>query len=382
MHVTQPAPRARDDRAEGSRLLAYSYPLDGLRALSIVAVMLVHSGFRHALGGGIGVSLFFVLSGYLITTLLLREQSSTGTVRLGWFWLRRALRLLPALGLSLAGGVLVALTLTAPERLDRTLSAVPYVLLYVGNLAVAFTNESLGLFGPYWSLAVEEQFYLVWPVVLAYLLVRRRAALTHVLAGVLVVTIALEVHRFLAAPDLAHLSLLARTDFAADLLLFGATLALAAHRWGDRVLHVAGRVAPLALAYVLVWVIALDPLHVSPGRFTLLVTVGHLGVGLSGVALVAHLASGRQDGLLIRAASLRPVVYVGQISYGLYLWHRIVFDAVDDNLHLQAGVQLTLKLGLSVLVAGLSHRYVERPLLRRFRPLVDPSHAAVPAARA
>jgi len=136
--------------------------LDGLRALAVLVVVASHFQL-HSNGGIVGVDVFFVISGFLITSLLLEERRMTGGISFRNFWGRRALRLFPALACAIVFALLVSLAISPSVR-HQTVVAVPAVILYVGNWFFVFgTDHSLGLLGPTWSLAIEEQFYLVWP---------------------------------------------------------------------------------------------------------------------------------------------------------------------------------------------------------------------------
>ena len=142
-------------------------PLDGLRTLAIALVVLYHLHVPGFGSGFVGVNVFFVLSGYLITTLLLREHANTGRIRLGRFWMRRLLRLYPTLLAVVVVGVALwgsSVTTRAPSS-GRSVPP-PIALSYSGNLARAFFDSSQGIFAPMWSLSMEEQFYLVWPPLL------------------------------------------------------------------------------------------------------------------------------------------------------------------------------------------------------------------------
>src|SRR4051794_36677121 len=149
--------------------LAYHPALDGVRAFAVLGVIATHAGFSHLRAGGFGVYVFFVLSGYLITHLLATEREATGRLSLRRFYARRALRLLPALALLLIASAVWALADGGPTA-ERTLRGIPFVALYVGNWANAASpiggDYDLGLLGHTWSLSVEEQFYLLWPLAL------------------------------------------------------------------------------------------------------------------------------------------------------------------------------------------------------------------------
>ena len=332
--------------------LGYRPALDGIRGLAILGVL-----FRHAFhvppGGGFGVDLFFVLSGFLITTLLLEERDATGTISFRAFYRRRALRLFPALAVMLVAFV-VAVTARAlvegkPTLLTDGLRAVAVAGFYTGNFAAAFHRDLLGHFsiGQLWSLAEEEQFYLLWPLALAVAL--RRGVSRRAIVGTLwLLILAVVTERFVLTytggrPDRIYYG----PDTHADGLLAGCLLALLLRRparlAADRSL---GYMCLLAFGFV-----AYNP------RF------GYTGVAPiaipASVGLVATVVA-QPAGLVTRALSLRPLVGIGRISYGLYLWHGLALWTLGPD-HRWLGIATGLA------CAVLSYRYVEQPFLRRKR---------------
>ena len=218
--------------------LSYVAGLDGIRAISIIGIMANHSGLGWAAGGFISVNVFFVLSGYLITALLVKEWLRSGTIRLKQFWARRARRLLPALFVLLIGIALYAWLLAPPDTRGSLRTNALATLFYFSNWHQIFSGQSYfaqtAVQSPLlhtWTLAIEEQFYLVWPlVVLGVLKWRKRLrpllALTVVMAVASAVEMALLFHSG-ADPSRLYYG----TDTRAEDLLLGAIVALAlAHR--------------------------------------------------------------------------------------------------------------------------------------------------------
>jgi peptidoglycan/LPS O-acetylase OafA/YrhL len=380
---------ALPDQQTAARPLVRHQPgLDGLRGLAVLAVIGYHAGVPFLpRGGAIGVTLFFVLSGYLITTLLLREIAVSSRVRLANFYARRALRLFPALLLVVAVVVAYALWFAPAGRGDRHLTAVPYVLLYVGNWYRAFQGfDSLGPLDHTWSLSVEEQFYLLWPpVIVAVLLtarVRRRwrgRLLAVALAGSVLPLLV----RFLLwdGPAASGARVYNGTDTAVDPLMMGCALALCLDLAAGPGAARLRRVLRLAFGPAVVLLVADAVFRLgghTQGAVTFDLLWGPTVFGLASAVVVGH--------AVLRSPAVlrwRPLQAVGLISYGLYLWHypalRIAAAHSDDG-HASAAGKL-LAVVLAFLAAGLSYAFLERPLLRlkRYFPAGGTTRSAAPA---
>lgn len=348
-------------------MLGYRPALDGLRALAVVLVVLQHTGDflvsqdgprltggPFVPGGFLGVDLFFVLSGFLITALLLEERRDRGSVAYGAFYERRALRLLPALGVLLVSTTVYVAITDGPLR-DH-LRGVVAAALYVWNWAVV-ADVAVGDFGHghLWSLAVEEQFYLLWPVLLmgAVALTARRPAM---LAGVCLAGAALAATaRWVVADGGGVGDAYVRTDTRADALLLGAAVAVAFVRRG-RLPRWTATAAPVAAGSL-----------VALAATTAFVDEWLYRGGLTVVALIcAVLVSGAVVGgsVLHRVLVWPPVVRLGTLSYTLYLLHYPVFEGVHEQLGEQpALVRVGVAWGLSAMATLACHRWVERPFL-------------------
>ena len=288
----------------GRGRLGYVPALDGIRAIAIVLVVSRHFWGRP-LGGGYGVDVFFVLSGFLITTLLLEEHARDGAIALRAFYMRRARRLLPALFTMLGLATLILSLAVSPTKLLETIGP---PALYASNFVRAYVKPDWMAGSPadhLWSLAEEEQFYLVWPVALIFML-RRRVQLVRVLE---ILVAALVAYRFAwialgANPGRIHYS----PDTHAEGLMLGCLLAALRGR---------GFLPPAWLGWVGLAAIAVIAKVQMP----------HLWVyGLPIVELASALviAAAVQPGLVQRALSVRPLVYIGVISYSIYVWHQFV----------------------------------------------------------
>ncbi|SES07055.1 Peptidoglycan/LPS O-acetylase OafA/YrhL, contains acyltransferase and SGNH-hydrolase domains [Lentzea xinjiangensis] len=338
--------------------------LDGLRGVAILGVLLFHTG-RLVPGGFLGVDLFFALSGYLITDLLLREADRTGTVSLTAFWGRRVRRLLPALSVVLVV-VTVVVWVVAPDDVVRTtLADGPWVQLNLVNWHLLAESASYWdrfaadrVFEHLWSIAVEEQFYVVWPLLVLAVArrgrrVHRQVALTAALvcAGSLALMI---VVLDPADPTRVYTG----TDTRAFSLLLGAAAATRPVR--DVLARATGRWAG-ALMVLLVAGIGTTWLLADGVNSVWLFTGGLFAHSLCSALLIALCARNRHAPVA-RTLSWQPLRWLGQISYSLYLWHWPVFVLFDP----EAGWGRTaLACAVSIGVAALSKYFVEDPI--RFR---------------
>ena len=339
----------------------YQPALDGLRAFAVLGVIGLHTETRWLPGGGIGVFIFFTLSGYLITHLLLLERERTHAVRLRAFYARRALRLFPALAALIVATTVYALTHPGAAA-DTTLSAIPAVILYVGNwLAALGDPNALGAFGHTWSLAVEEQFYLVWPLIL--LLAMRRGPRRLMQAALVLAVLSALIRVPLWSAYGQHR--MGGTDAIADQLLWGCALAAGLHAATpaaiDRVRQWLTWIGPLAMAY-LAAVALLAHTATGPTRPFWLAELP--AVGIASAAVIGWLVL-RPGNPLARLLATRPLVALGKISYGVYLWHILVIVVVLPKLDLgRQPLRLLAVVVISTAVAAVSWLVIERPALR------------------
>jgi peptidoglycan/LPS O-acetylase OafA/YrhL len=347
--------------------LGYRPSLDGLRALSVMAVILYHAGVSWMPGGFLGVEVFFVVSGFLITTLLLEERSRSGTVDLRQFWIRRARRLLPALYLLLV--VVSAVSLLAyRDAAGRLGGDVVAALAYVYNWWQILADESYfaqagrpPVLQHLWSLAVEEQFYLLFPPLFALGLVK----LGHLRVRLALLVTALASAAWMALlyePFVDTSRVYYGTDTRLSGLLLGAFLATVWAPWRSRtpaapaagpVLDVAGLAGLVAIGWFLTRVNAFDP-FIYRGGFLLLGVVC-----IVVIAVLVHPAT-----RLSRVLGWAPLVWVGLRSYSLYLWHWpiFVFTRPEVDVPLSGFALFVLRMLLTFAAAELSFRYVETPL--------------------
>ncbi len=377
---TAPAPPTR---------LRHEPSLDGIRAVAVLAVMLFHGGVERATGGFIGVDVFLALSGFLITTLLLEEITATGRIAVKEFWLRRARRLLPALVVLL---IAVAAFGAFVARGDEALGLRGDLLgslFYVQNWRLVFSGQ--GYFAQFgspsplrhmWSLAIEEQWYLVWPLVFLGIVKATKRNVHLITVTVLA----------LAAGSAGLMALLAHhggdhsrayygTDTRAQALLIGAALAVTFGQRFDRVTKpftwIAQALAVGGAAFLAWFVIGQSDSWsiLYRGGFTLIA-----------VAAAALIVGAMTPGPVRWVLRLPPLPAIGRISYGLYLWHWPVYVFLSPaRTGLEGDRLLLLRLGASFVPALLSYFLVEQPIRQqrvrwvRHRALWIPVTSAVTA---
>lgn len=347
--------------------IAYQPALDGVRALAVAAVLLFHAEVAGFDGGYLGVSVFFTLSGYLITSLLVHEHDRTGTIALGAFYSRRVRRLLPASALCL--GLIVAIaTLTdvfagvgdlRRQIVGSILQVANWVFLAGEGSYQQIFQQTGGARSPvehFWSLAIEEQFYWVWPPTMVLLLGRvrsRRARTTALVAVTAVFAAAAPVIAVVWGADAAYWATPARI---AEILL-GALLAVVLA--GRQVPARLAWLAPAALAGLAVCVVTF-PASSGPAYegWLPLVAVGS-------AALVLGLQA---PGPVRSALSLPPFVWLGRISYGVYLYHWPIYVIMDEQrTGLDRPLLVPLQLATTLVIAQVSYLLVEQPIRRAKR---------------
>ena len=328
--------------------------LDGLRGLAVVGVLAFHLG--HLEGGYLGVDLFFVLSGFLITSLLLVERETTGHIDLGAFWARRARRLLPALFGVLAAIAVYAATDPVGVAMGALRGDALATLGYVANwhsigAEVGYWDlfAAPSLLAHTWSLAIEEQLYIVWPlVVFVVLRFGRRALLgTSLALGAASATAMIVLHG--AGDDTSRVYF--GTDTRAAAVLAGAALAA----WGGQRFRGAPIVGTLAA------------IGLGGAWFTVAGTSNGLYEGgflLCSVAGALVIAGALQPGPLTTVLSVRPLRHLGAISYGVYLWHWPVFVVLDSSSDLRGAPLLVTKLLVTLVISEVSYRVLELPIRR------------------
>ncbi|HQZ99044.1 MAG TPA: acyltransferase family protein [Thermoflexales bacterium] len=348
------------------------YPaLDGLRAIAVIGVILYHAGMPWMRGGFLGVESFFVISGFLITSLLLTDWAANGRINLKKFWQRRARRLLPAFYTAILG-VLAFVVLFLPDEITRLRPDLLPALTFLTNWQYIFTNQSYfeaagrpPLLRHLWSLAIEWQFYMVWPLVcMALFRLRKPLAIALALAGAAASSL------WMAAqfvPDADPSRIYYGTDTRATGLLIGAALALflsarsalpnllgRAPGAKSKILDVAGLIA---LAVLVMAYAQLDELN------TALYRGGFFAISTLTAVCVAA-STQNATGWMARLLGASPLRWVGLRSYGLYLWHWPVFALTRPlvDVPLEGLPLFALRIAITLALTELSYRFIETPV--------------------
>lgn len=370
--------------------LPFRPDIEGLRAVAILLVVAAHAGFPWLSGGFVGVDVFYVLSGYLITGLLLQEVRATQAIHFADFYARRFRRLMPGLLLMLIGTGMAAWLLVAPSDQPAQAMAAVTASAWLSNFHFAFSD--LGYFTPgaetnlylhTWSLGVEEQFYLIWPALLAISLgvrkanthVANNARLRWILIAVFAASLLLCIAWTRTAPLLAFYMMPARAwQFALGALAF--------LHFGSRDVGAQSHAAPqgasnlpavgwLGLGSILVAALVLDAQTPYPSFWALLPSLGTAGVLVAGT---------RQTSAgVARLLAWRPMQSIGRVSYAWYLWHWPVLLLGACVIRTDIAVNRAGLVLLSLLIAFASHRWVEAPL-RREKSLISRPRVAVAGA--
>jgi len=364
---------SRTDTAPGGRI-PYRPDIQGLRAIAIGIVVMAHASIPGFAGGFVGVDVFFVISGFLITGLLVKERLETGTIRYGTFLVRRLRRLLPALLVMLLMALFLAWMLLSSYEAQMQTGSFLYSTTWTSNFYFAFAGfdyfaalKAKDIFLHTWSLGIEEQFYVVWPwlVVLTFAIAagstkpdRNFRSLLAVIAAVFVIGFGLCLYWAHAQPLLSFYMMPSRAwQFALGAAVFACSYSSRLGRVGRSGCLESSTVRQLAGVSGLLLVIGSTVLlHADlnyPGYYALFPSFG--------AALLIHAGTGKESSTVSRMLATRPVVWLGDRSYSLYLWHWPVlllggaFGLVDS------ATGIVSLLVISVLLAVTSYRVIERP---------------------
>ncbi len=349
--------------------MGYQPGLDGLRAISVAAVMLFHAGFSWMPGGFFGVEVFFVVSGYLITSLLLDEREKNQRVSLEQFWLRRARRLFPALVTMLIAVALWTAMFGSAEQQSTLKRDLPWSIFYLNNWGQIlgstpyFSAADPPLLRHLWSLAVEEQWYLIWPMVFVGAMIIGAGHLRS--RGIAFVGAALTI---MIATSLAHghvsdNALYLSTITRASGLLLGAGCAFVWRPWRavSPSKHRGRRLDPMGAAALTLLVCIMTVAVLNEGYiYTWLLPVVSI-LSMAVIAVVVYPTSNGMRAIL----GWPPFVAVGRRSYGLYLWHWPIF-VIGGAYHSGNWTKFALAMMVTVAVSEASYRFIETPIRKGF----------------
>ncbi len=345
---------------EGRSKLGYIPALDGLRGMAIIGVMIYHAGILK--GGSIGVDMFFVLSGFLITSLLISEFDGYGSINLKNFYIRRILRLAPALIVMLIVYCLASFVVLSEEKANRNYIDALISVAYLTNWARAFSIHPPDFLGHTWSLSIEEQFYIVWPTVLVLLL--RLSNKRHHILVVAASTALLSwmLRLYLSMNGSSPIRLYNGLDTRADALMVGCTLGVVlvsglgsenAYKTLQKHLVILGPLSMIGLLTFSVIVYWGDPWMFHYGYFI---------VELLTAVLVLDLLI-NQKSIIRKLLVTRWLVWVGSISYGLYIWHFPIYRTLHA-MGVRGSTFIVLSLFISFTIATLSYYAMEKPILK------------------
>ena len=361
------------DKTHNNAGLPYMPGLDGLRALAVVAVIAYHSEIESVPGGFLGVEIFFVISGYLITALLLEEFNLNSAINLRQFWVRRARRLLPALFLYIGGAVAFAYSMAedvVPTK-GEVLSTLGYVYNWFGIFQeISYTDvfERKNFFHHLWSLAVEEQFYLFWPILLLCLqrYIHRKVTISLLILGI---TSSAFLMWTMYQPFEDPLRVYYGTDTRASGLLIGVLLAYIWRPWNAEKseLFPKGKDALLPVGLGALGILIWANMH-----YTLLMPDtdqlfrgGFLITSIVTAVVIACVVTPNSN--LNSILGLAPFVWVGKRSYGLYLWHWPVFQLTRERVDVDInGWELfAVRMFVTLVLVEISYQCIERPIRER-----------------
>jgi peptidoglycan/LPS O-acetylase OafA/YrhL len=339
--------------------LTYRPALDGLRAIAALSVVAFHLRLPGFAGGGLGVDMFFTLSGFLITALIIREISARGTLSFRAFYARRALRLLPAYLAVLITCVLADLFVVDA---GGTLKGAFFSFFYVANWAVGLRDMGLGTLAHTWSLSIEEQFYLGWPALtlLAFWLAQRWRVSVLAFVSVMCAFSWGLTAVFVFGVGVSFSLLNNATPFRATELMAGCVLAAVAARGGFRWLMTSRMVSTgigLLSLLGLVALIVAGHADTNAQLFGLWILVSLCTAGLIASTQTPRTPAGR-------ILSVRPIVQVGKMSYGLYLWHFPILVSIDALVGLDSLWARVVAAGMTAAIVALSYYMLEQPFLR------------------
>ncbi len=333
--------------------------LDGMRAFAVMAVMAAHVGFDHLIPAGLGVTLFFFISGFLITRLLLAEQDKTGAIKIGHFYTRRFIRLLPALYVMLAVTVGLQIIMATPPNVWDTLAAFTYTMNYREIFLELSGIPRVGPWGHLWSLSVEEHFYLLFPLMVVAFKKHQKGLIVFC-SLICLAALLWRINVFYNLQLPSHYSY-AATEARIDSILYGCLFSLILNQASNwKILNRFLGFAPIAIAAI---IMLLCLLYRDEGfRQTIRYSLQGIAIGV----LILNLFYFKAMGVFIRLLELGPLRWTGKVSYGLYLWHIPAMFAVNQYLGYEEATLsfILITYSITFTVTALSFYFIEKPFIK------------------
>lgn len=349
--------------SNGQFQLAYAPALDGLRGIAILAVMLFHAEILWFKGGFIGVDIFFILSGFLITSLLVQEFDKAGTINLKNFYMRRILRLVPALILLLAVYCLIVFSFLSEESATKHYIDAFISLFYLSNWARAFNFHPPDFLGHTWSLSIEEQFYILWPITLSKLLQFKKNRWQVLLFTFLIALSAWVLRCYLALNEASLQRLYNGLDTRADSLMAGCVLGtlLSSSLLSAQIKQALSKWVPCCSFFSAVLLLFL--FYEGDWQNLKMYYFYFIAIEILVVIVILDIFINKES-LVGKILSVKALVWIGSISYGLYLWHYPVYRILF-TLGFKQEMVATIGTLLTFLVAICSYYFLEQPI-RKF----------------
>ncbi len=348
--------------SQGVSKLSYIPELDGLRGAAILSVMVFHSGALFLKGGFIGVDIFFVLSGFLITTLLIQEFDESGSVSLKNFYMRRVLRLVPAFVVLLIVFCLVSFAVLNQENAEKNYVDAIISLAYLSNWARAFSIHPPEFLGHTWSLSMEEQFYIIWPIILLTMLRVSNKRHLVLLTATAIALLSWILRVYLSVNAAALERLYNGLDTRADTLMVGCALGilLSSGLLSEKAKEILQKllvvIAPISVAFLLAFFKLCD------WRDPQMYYWGFIVVELLTAVLILDVLMNSRS-IVKKFLAMRWLVWIGSISYGLYLWHYPIYRTMSA-LGFDVLTIITVGSLLTFIVAAFSYYLLEKPILK------------------
>lgn len=347
---------------EKPKKIVYTPEFDGMRGMAILAVMVYHASTSYLQGGFIGVDIFFVLSGFLITFLIMNEYDASLSLNLKNFYIRRALRLAPALLTLLLVFSLYSIATLSKEKSESNLIDAIISLFYMSNWARAFSIHPPDYLGHTWSLSIEEQFYILWPVTLWGLLrcIHNRWTIAFIAFAIAVLSWLLRI--YLIQNNASIDRLYNGLDTHADPLMIGCVLGivLSSGLISEKLQISLSKYLPV-LAYLAITGLFLASVNVAYTSLHMYYWAIFVIEVLTAILILYVFNS--EDSLLKKLLSMKWLVWIGSISYGLYLWHYPIYRLME-NLHYSSFEVITFGSFCTFLISIFSFYIIEKPILK------------------